>query len=414
MRRTLLVALALASLAATGCAKGMTGPPRFIGATDAIVEGSFVTNTGGRVVHWVEYGTTQAYGFEADRVATELDPGQFTGSVQAKFTGLQRDTVYHYRICASDSDQQGGPGCGEDRTLRTQQAGCGDTLTTDIRLTGDITCNGGPLYRIGAAGVDINLAGHGASGVLSPFSGPSGIVNDGGYDDVTVRNGWLSGFNPAFHATGADRNRILHVDAGSQNSGVTFTGGADNEIRHSTLAGTVNGGLSTTGTQRLVVADSDISSVLGSAAAYVNGDGARIVRNRFEAVPFSVPYDAVALWITGTGARVADNQVTGKWNGGFFVLGADHVVVDNQLTGVEGDGIFVDPFSTNVRLARNAVDGAADDGFDIQATGVRLGENSATNNGDWGIDAVPGVTDLGGNTASGNGQAAQCRNIVCG
>lgn len=221
-------------------------------------------------------------------------------SVQAELVGLQRDTVYHHRICA---------------------------------------------------------------------------------DDVTVRNGWLSGFNPAFRAMGADRNRVLHVDAGSQNSCVSITGGADNEIRHSTLTGTVNGGLVATGTQRLVVADSHIASVLATAA-YVNGDAARIVRNRFEAVPFSVPYEGVALRVVGTGARVADNQVTGEWDGGFFILGADHVVVDNQLSGVLGDGIFVDPFSSNVRLARNAVVGAADDGFDIQATGVRLGENSATNNGD--------------------------------
>jgi hypothetical protein len=413
MRRTLLVALAVAALAATGCAKGITGPPRFISATDASVDGSFATNTGGRVVHWAQYGPTTAYGSETPHFATELDPGQFTDSVTAQLTGLQRDTVYHYRVCASDSDQQGGPGCGEDRALRTQQAACGDTVTTDIRLTGDMVCQGpGPLYTIGAAGLDINLAGHGVTGVLSPFNGPAGIVNPDGYDDVTVRNGALGGFNPAFEATSADRNRVLHVAAGSF-TGVRITGGADNEIRHSTLRGTVAGGLVATGTQRLIVADSDIASVF-APAALVNGDAARVVRNTFEAIQLPVPYEDVALRVTGTGARVAENQVTGKWDGGFFVLGADHVVVDNQLSGVEGDGIFVDPFSTNVRLARNAVDGAADDGFDIQATGVRLGENSATDNGDWGIDAVPGVTDLGGNTASGNGQAAQCRNIICG
>ncbi len=409
----LLVALALAALAATGCAKGTTGPPRFISTTDASVEGSFATNTGGRVEHWAEYGPTQAYGSETPHVATELDPGQFTDSTTAQLTGLQRDTVYHYRICASDSDQQGGPGCGEDRTLRTQQAGCGDTVTTDVRLTGDMLCQGpGPLYKIGAAGVEINLAGHGVTGVLSPFNGPAGIVNPDGYDDVTVRNGTLGGFNPAFEATGADRNRVLHVVAGSF-AGVRIAGGADNEIRHSTLRGGSGGGLAAGGTQRLVVADNDIAGVL-TAAASVNGDGARIVRNRFEAISLPVPYEDVALRITGTGARVAENQVGGKWQGGFFILGADHVVVDNELTGVEGDGIFVDPFSTNVRLARNAVAGVTDDGFDIQATGVRLGENSANGNGDWGIDAVPGVTDLGGNTASGNGQAAQCRNVVCG
>lgn len=412
MRRALLIAAVLAALAGTGCATGVTRGPGTITDHSALVTGIFVTNGEGRFVDsWVEYGPTKAYGFSTQHSTSELDPGAYWGSANDFLSGLQRGTTYHYRVCASDSTQVGGPGCGEDRQFTTQSFVCGDTVTTDVRLTGDTGCSGGPYaLKIGADGVEIDLAGHALSGSVSQHGeGPAGIVNPDGYDDVRVRHGKLSFIN-AFSATSASRNRLLNVHVSAVAQGVDFSGGADNEVRRSDIVGYASGAVVASGS-RFVLADSDVESVF-SPGAQINGDDARIVNDHF---PTAIDADhrAEALRVVANRAHVAGNHVTGKWVGGFFLQGSNHVVVDNQLTGVLGDGIFVDAFSNGVTLRGNTVTGAADDGIDVRAAGTRLEGNAAYDNGDWGIDGVAGVIDLGGNVASSNGQFAGCRNVVC-
>jgi hypothetical protein len=410
-----LAALGLAAvLACSGCAVGQTGTPSSVGATNAIVNGTFVTNVGGTVETWFEYGPTTAYGSTTQHHTETLDPGFFHGGIGDLIDGLQRNTVYHYRACASDSKQQGGPGCGADRTFKTQPVDCGDTVTTDIRLTGNLgSCSGQYALKVGADGVDIDLGGHNLNGSFGPNVDPiTGILNEG-HDDVTVRNGTLSGFSTAFSASGASRNQLRHVDAQGLGVGAGFAGGADNQIRHSKLLGALNGGLRVEASPRLVLADSDVQAVFFDAGALIESDDARIVRNRF--LPAGVgPQDTIpALKLTGNRAHIGRNVVSGVWRSGFVLSGSDNVVVYNRLSGLFGDGIFVSPFSARTLLRGNVVEGMADDGFDVRSASTRLGANSATGNGAWGIDAVPGVTDLGGNTASGNGQAAQCRNVAC-
>jgi hypothetical protein len=413
VRRVLVIVAGVAALACTGCATGFTGSPGQIGPNSAFVSGTFATNVGGTVETWVEYGPTKAYGSETQHSTQELDPGQFQGTAGDQLTGLQRDTVYHYRVCASDSDQQGGPGCGADRHFKTQPIGCGETVTADIRLTGDFSCGAIPALRIGADGVEINLGGHTLSGFVSPKgeSNP-GIVNDG-YDDVTVRNGELGRFTTAFSATDANRNLLRDVQLEGLGYGALFERGADNAVRHSELVGAAYGAVNAHDSARLVVADSQLEAFFINAGALIESDDARIVRNRF-VTEIALNHNVPALKLTGNRAHIAYNLVSGEWPGGFVLNGSNNVVVNNKLSGLTGDGIFVSPFSAGTLVRGNLVDGMSDDGIDVQAAGTRLESNSATNNGDWGIDAVPGVTDLGGNTASGNGQAAQCRNVVCG
>jgi hypothetical protein len=413
MRCALVIAAGLGALVGSGCATAFTGPATSVGTHSVLVTGGFATTTGGTIDLWVEYGLTRAYGFETQHATNTLDPGVLQGPTQDQLTGLQRDTVYHYRFCASDSDQQGGPGCGEDHHFRTQPVECGETVTADIRLTGDFPCGvAGAALRVGADGVEINLARHTLSGSVSPQGDASpGIVNDG-YDDVTVRNGRLTGFTTAYSATDANRNLVRDVKAEGLGIGVHFLRGADNAVRHSDAVGYINGGLQATDSERVVLADSDVESVFIDPGALVNSDGARIVRNRF-VTPFDADHRVIALRLTGNRAHIAGNLVSGRWVGGFSLQGSDNVVVDNKLSGLLGDGILVGAFSNGVTLRGNLVDGMSDDGIDVRAAGTRLEGNSAANNGDWGIDAVPGVTDLGGNTASGNGQAAQCRNVFC-
>jgi hypothetical protein len=405
--RGLTALSALALVACSGCATGLTGPLRVVSEDAAIVDGVVVTSTGGQVEYWAQFGTTRAYGSETPHETASAQTNS-PASVDVTFANLQRSTSYHYRVCARDTSQQGGPGCGEDRRFTTQSAGCGDTLTADIRLTGDLDCEGiGTAFAIGAPGIEVDLAGH------TLFGAPGAdIDNSAGHDDLVVRDGSLAGAGNAILVEGASRNRFLGVDVSSDGNAILITGGERNEVRRSNLAGQF--GVDAQGSDRLVVADSEVTA-LTLIAIRVEGDLARVVRNRVPTLggPFSFPS---GIRIAGNGNLVRRNLVEGPWKegGGIGVLsGSDNSIVENEVSGGENDGILVEAFTAGTLLRGNFVHGNGDDGIEVAAPASRLRGNRAVGNGDFGIDAVAGVTDLGGNTASGNGNPLQCRNVFC-
>lgn len=360
---------------------------------------------------WAEYGPTQAYGSETPHefITTSYYELQ---TVFPRIAGLQRSTSYHYRVCAQDTSQRGGPGCGEDRTFTTQSAGCGATLTSDIRLTGDLDCEGlGTAFVIGAPGIEVDLAGHTILGGQG-----AGIDNSAGHDDLVVHDGSIAGASTGtgtgILAEEASRNRFLDLDVSAAGAAILVTGGESNEVRRSKLAGQF--GVDAQGSDRLVVADSE-ATALTLIGISVEGDRARVVRNRVPTLggPFSFPS---GIRIAGNGNLVRRNLVEGRWKegGGIGVLsGSDNSIVENEVSGGENDGILVEPFTAGTLLRGNFVHGNGDDGIEVQAPDTRLRRNRADDNGDFGIDAVAGVTDRGGNTASGNGNPLQCRNVFC-
>ena len=188
-KHPLLIAAALAATACSGCATAITSTPYTISPNSAGVVGKVISDTSGDVEYWAQYGPTSAYGLETPHQTVNVTKGALV-TVRPTIDGLQRAATYHYRLCASDAQQKGGPGCGEDQHFTTQSAGCGDTVTTDVKLTGDLDCPQEAGFVIGADGVDVNLAGHGMfGGITSGGGGPRAIDNSGGYDDLTVRNG---------------------------------------------------------------------------------------------------------------------------------------------------------------------------------------------------------------------------------
>ena len=66
---------------------------------------------------------------------------------------------------------------------------CGDTLTSDTTLTANLACSGTALV-VGADGITIDLNGYTISGDGTGL----GIDNTGGYDNVTIKNGTITGF----------------------------------------------------------------------------------------------------------------------------------------------------------------------------------------------------------------------------
>jgi parallel beta-helix repeat protein len=271
---------------------------------------------------------------------------------------------------------------------------------------------------VGANGLDINLAGHEIGTPFGSGGGSAAIVNTGGYDDVTIRNGSLVG---AVRLVGASRNLIRDVDALGGSDVIRIEGGDANEIRASTLRAR-GAGISAVGSNGLVIANNDATGGLGPGIR-VRGDRARIVRNELP-LPTSGGFVA-GIDFAGSDNRVVDNVVTGPWPGGGIVLlaGAGNLIAENEVSGAAlpqgpgsqfGDGIFVGAFTAGTLLRDNLANMNEGDGIELQGSNARLKDNSANANGDFGIDAAAGVTDLGGNGAFGNGNPLQCRNVFCG
>jgi hypothetical protein len=403
-------------LIASGCATGLTGDAASVSGTKARLSGNVASNVGGPVAYWFQYGTTTSYGSESTHQTASSTQANQPQPVVADIAGLARSSTYHFRLCAQDSQQQGGPGCGEDRTFTTTNLACGDVITNDFVLSGTTTCESEQVgLVIGADGVDVNLNGHGLNGPTGPVSDETtgvGVDNTAGHDDVTVRNGSARRWGDAVRLTGANFNLLRNLDlrqGATNQSGVRIDGGESNTIRSSQITGIH--GLSVTGSEALVVADS------GGYGWQVSGVGARLVRNNIGAVGPFTP----CLVLSGNRNRVADNFLGGCAGGGIFLeSGGENELVGNELegglgTGLPGDfdGIRIQPFTAGTLLQGNYAHGFHDDGIDVRAPATRLVGNRADSNLGFGINAVAGVTDGGGNTASGNDEAAQCRNVVC-
>jgi parallel beta-helix repeat protein len=415
----ILLAGFLAAVCA-GCAVGQTGPPVFVSDSRATVGGRLVSDVGGEVEYWVQYGPSTAYGAQTPR-ETVIVERNVPRVVDLDIAELARSTRYHYRLCARDSQQTGGPGCGADRSFTTQSFACGETVTTSVRLSDDITCSFelGPALVVGAAGIDINLAGHEISVPMASGGGATAILNRDGHAEVTIRNGSLDG---AIRLEGASRNRIRDVDARATGDAIHVEGGQSNEIRASAVTGRASG-ISVIGSDRVVVAGTKAVGTLAPGIR-VEADHARIARNH---LPFPASQSTVisGMELSGSDSRVVDNRITGNWAAGGIVLleGARNVIAENEVSDIGvfpgqagerfGDGIFVAASTSGTLLRNSLVERNGGDGIEVRSQDARLRDNSAFDNGDLGIDAAAGVTDLGGNRARGNGDPLQCRNVFC-
>jgi Right handed beta helix region len=424
MRRLAVAALGLA-LVSAGCATGQTGDPASVSDRGAAIDGTVISDTGGEVEFWVEYGPTRAYGLEGPHGTVQTEPNA-PAPARAGIDDLSRSTVYHYRLCAQDSQQQGGPGCGEDRHFKTQSFACGDTVTADIRLTGDVSCLdvATPGIRIGADGVDVDLNGHQLIGPVFVGGGIAPAIDDsGGFDDLTIHDGSIGNFGDGIHVEGADRTKVLHVSSFGPQDGIDIRGGQGHEIRHSAGSGR-NGGIIVANATGVVVADSTASGNFGSGMTLSSVSDSRAVRNTVTG-PGAGCCVTFGLVLSGNGNVVEDNKVSG-FNGGNLVLqaGANNKLISNELfdgfispfpdpPAEAGDGLYVGAFTAGTVIRDNYAHDNEGDGIEVAASSARLTDNRADANGDFGIDAAAGVTDGGGNTASGNGNSLQCRNVVC-
>jgi hypothetical protein len=130
----------------------------------------------------IEYGTTIAYGSSTPEGGAEVGEQSSDQAVAATLTGLQPDTLYHYRVSAEDGVE--GPQTGADATFITAPAApaSGSEVTTrKATLTGTIDPHGaattyhfnyGPSTAYGASTAEADAAsGNGEQQVTAPVSG---------------------------------------------------------------------------------------------------------------------------------------------------------------------------------------------------------------------------------------------------
>jgi len=331
---------------------------------------------------------------------------------------------------------------------------CGDTVTTDVRLTANLKGCGEVGLRVGADHVTIQLQGHTISGTASTHDGSVGVLVDG-HVGAAITGGAVRGFDYGVVLADASRSTLRSMAIhGNLGKGVvllhtTHTGVTHNRINRNGDAaiGVFDGSDHNTVTRNRMRANGpqgveiifssdnlvgrNLLSDTGSGVILESSDRTHITRNRIlHSVATACDGCGIGIQVYGNDNLVDANLIDGAPRYGielddFMDSGhspaADNVIRANVVNHA-GDGIAVGPEAGGVVLrtfiARNRVHNSAHDGIQLvgPSTGLQtstLTSNVTVHNGEWGIEAVPGVIDGGGNVAAANSQPAQCLNVAC-
>ncbi|MFC8191959.1 hypothetical protein ACFUMH_09900 [Cellulomonas sp. NPDC057328] len=332
--------------------------------------------------------------------------------------------------------------------------GCGAVLTSDARLTADLTCPGGTGLTL-AAGVTLDLGGHAlrgdgtGTGVLVPASG-----------DVTIRRGTVAGWGTGvaspstgweedhdgtvtvervrFEGNGAGIDGTSRIAGPTKTYDVDRSAFVDNGTGFSALVGHALLSRSTfTGNDRVVGLDSgyallEDSRVSGNGTVMACYESGCDIRRSTVEDNGTVVDAAFMTWVEVLDSTLRRNDTVVVNHGPYGLTTVErNRVVDNRV-GVDAGGTSAqvvdntfrrndvavtapapwDPAQVTVTVVGNRFrDGG--DGVLVPEGAVELGDNEAVGNSRWGIHA-PDAVDLGGNTARRNGNEPQCVGVVCG
>lgn len=121
-------------------------------------------------------------------------------------------------------------------------SGCGEEITQDMTLDGDLTCDSGPALVIAADNVTLDLGGHTVSGdAATPGGGVGILLRD--VSGCTLRNGTVQHFGAGVVVSGGSGNHVEHVtvqdnigtEEGDFGDGIVVTASNDNRIHNNTV-----------------------------------------------------------------------------------------------------------------------------------------------------------------------------------
>ena len=348
------------------------------------------------------------------------------------------------------------------------QPNCGETITADTTLDGDLVDCPNHGIVIGADDITLDLNGHRIDGDGTPAVGCNprkefcdiGVFNRG-HDGVTTRDGSVREFDAGVFVFKARASRVLDISSKKNTSfGLIF-----NELSHSLIrdsAGSDNippegDGMGVFGSHDLRIVDSTFQNNPGPGIHVADSNDNLIKGNLFA-------HSSPGVIIEADRNEVRDNRFVRNDDGGIFVGGSRNVLTSNHFSG-QGIGIdegnhnlvarnvVVEPRKSGIKigndfadgtsiggvdtivsrnvvkrsggngflvnkkgttdLRRNIALGAKGDGFHVESRSTKLTKNRARRNADLGIDAVKGVIDGGGNRASRNGDKRQCVHVKC-
>ena len=327
---------------------------------------------------------------------------------------------------------------------------CGDTLTSSVRLTADLTCDSGDGL-IATAALTIDLGGH----TLRGTGGSTGLAEGAGVrvataDEVTVTHGTVTGW-----ARGIDGEAEADIGATTINvSGAAFTGNEraiwgsnttltvakskfrnnDDGVAGLNIFATIDQsefrenqrGASADLGGTLTISDSkfrrnELATACSETSLVVTGSS--FTSNRNVATSFNcggVVFRAstftrnAAVYQSGSYSFGVDEFTGNKFtsNGDVIDALASAAVRDNKFIGnqvalhAEADPLFGGTLTVERnQFIRNT------DAIVSSMPGV-IAANLVVKNSGIGIDA-PNATDGGGNVAYKNGVEPQCTGVVC-
>lgn len=322
---------------------------------------------------------------------------------------------------------------------------CGDILVANTTLDTNLSCAGTSGVIIGADGITVDLNGFTITGTTAAFA--FGVDNTGGFNNVTIRDGAISGFEQGIRAEGARNFRIRRLTLSGQTSShaidildsdqvrienvsisldTTATAIGDPEgirlesvdqvIVHSVhvdggfigvnfACGTCDGTeLPTNGR----VEDSTFTNN-GFGVLIANSTDARITSNRISGASSFCDFCGnidigagirLSDFLVVTGSRISKNVVIGSAVGIKVAPSNDIRIWDNDVNANTAEGILLSD-TDDSRIERNRVHLNGGDGISLTSgsTGNRIRRNQATGNG--GTDIFHDVTSTP-NTWVGN------------
>jgi hypothetical protein len=239
---------------------------------------------------------------------------------------------------------------------------CGQTVTTSVTLTADITGCGGDGLIVGANGITINLNGH----LISGSSGQYGVLNGSHSSDV-IENGKITGFA----------------------RGIEIEGGTATRLQGLRITGNSGAGVFTF-----------FPAIITANVIYANGGGGITVG-----------------CCASDKSQITNNVINGNTGSGISMsfTAAGSVISGNRV--LSNTGIGVNVSAADVSVTGNTANANGTDGFDLTSSDtlppLKATSNKAYFNTQLGISFGASDTDGGGNKAAGNGSAHQCENIVC-
>jgi Right handed beta helix region len=260
---------------------------------------------------------------------------------------------------------------------------CGQTVTTSVFLTQDLDCAGTGIF-VGASGITIDLKGH----VLKGTGSSIGIDDQGGYDQVTIKNGVVRNFDyGVFAFNGADNLTVSGIVASGNKSVGIRVDGVSASITSATAAGNGGSGIIVTG---------DSASVRSSSAAGNGGEG---------------------IWLEGATPTVKSSKALGNAKSGIIFTGGDAAKATSATANGNGQyGIYA--VGGLASIASSTASGNGYIGILVSGDAAAIKKNRAEGNGfpggvsdgvGMGIFAESFTTaPVGTNVVHGNDQLQEC------